>query len=75
MVSINRDWFNERFAFKGDVADLQSNPVRHYDPTLGRWLSEDPIGFNADSANVCSYVAPRQTPTGQKSGQNYYRHK
>lgn len=60
MVRINREFFNEQFAFKGEATDLQYNPVRHYDPTPGRWLSEEPVGCNADSANF--YVAPRQTP-------------
>lgn len=55
MVSINRELFDDRFAFKGEATDLQSNPIRHYDPTVGRWLNEEPIG----------YVAPRQTPTEQ----------
>ena len=32
--------------------DLQFNPIRHYDPTLGRWLNEDPDRLSADDANV-----------------------
>ena len=59
MVSINRELFRDDI--EGETTDLQFNPVRHYDPTLGRWLSEEPVGCNADSANVCRY-APRQTP-------------
>jgi hypothetical protein len=27
-----------------------------YDPTIGRWLSEDPIGFEAGDANLYRYV-------------------
>jgi hypothetical protein len=27
-----------------------------YDPKVGRWLSEDPIGFRADEANLSRYV-------------------
>jgi RHS repeat-associated protein len=26
---------------------LQYNGARHYDPTPGRWLNEDPLGFDA----------------------------
>jgi RHS repeat-associated protein len=59
MVRINR-LFNDDIGFQGDVTDLQFNPTRWYDPTVGRWLSEDPVGFCADGANFTSYVAPRQ---------------
>jgi RHS repeat-associated protein len=63
MVSINRELFSDDFAFRGDATtELQFNPIRWYDPTLGRWLNEDPVGFSADAANFTSYVAPRQTP-------------
>ena len=62
MVRINRELFSDDFAFKGETTDLQFNPIRHYDPTLGRWLNEEPVGCNAGNANVYSYVAPRQTP-------------
>jgi len=35
---------------------LQNNLNRWYDPSVGRWLSEDPIGFAAGDANVYRYV-------------------
>jgi RHS repeat-associated protein len=35
---------------------LQYNRARHFDPTIGRWLNEDPIGFE-DGANLYRYVA------------------
>jgi RHS repeat-associated protein len=35
---------------------LQYNNARWYDPTVGRWLSEDPIGFGASDANLLRYV-------------------
>ncbi len=50
MVSINRELFSDDF--KGEATDLQSNPTRWYDPTLGRWLIEDPVGFSADNAKI-----------------------
>ncbi len=44
------------FAFTGRLFDdstgLQNNLHRWYDPTIGRWLSEDPIGFTAGDANL-----------------------
>lgn len=64
MVRINR-LFNDEIGFQGDVSDLQLNRIRHYDSTLGRWLSEDPVGCNFDEVNFTSYVAPRQTLTEQ----------
>jgi RHS repeat-associated protein len=37
-------------------ADLQHNRARWYDPAVGRWLSEDPIGFQAGDVNLSRYV-------------------
>ncbi len=40
------------FAFTGHPFDkevgLQSNEIRHYDPTVGRWLNDDWIGYQPD---------------------------
>ncbi|MHB9048515.1 MAG: RHS repeat-associated core domain-containing protein, partial [Pirellulales bacterium] len=48
------------FGFTGRMYDtatkLQNNLHRSYDATVGRWLSEDPIGFNAGDANLSRYV-------------------
>jgi len=48
------------FGFTGRLNDestgLQNNLNRWYDPTVGRWLSEDPIGFSAGDANLYRYV-------------------
>ena len=35
---------------------LQYNCARWYDPEVGRWVSEDPIGFLAGDGNVTRYV-------------------
>jgi hypothetical protein len=35
---------------------LQNNLNRWYDPTVGRWVSEDPIGFAGGDTNVIRYV-------------------
>ena len=49
------------FAFTGRLSDsatgLQNNLNRWYDPEVGRWLSEDPIGFEGGDANLYRYVA------------------
>jgi uncharacterized protein RhaS with RHS repeats len=35
---------------------LQNNLNRWYDPSVGRWLSEDPIGYEAEDFNLYRYV-------------------
>ncbi|MCA9202349.1 MAG: RHS repeat-associated core domain-containing protein, partial [Planctomycetales bacterium] len=49
------------FEFTGrpfdDATGLQNNLNRWLDSTVGRWLSEDPIGFAADDANLNRYVS------------------
>lgn len=41
---------------------------RHYDPSSGRWLQQDPIGFKAEDVNLYRYVQNSATlahdPTG-----------
>ncbi len=48
------------FGFTGRLLDnetgLQNNLNRWYDPKVGRWISEDPIGFSAGDANLSRYV-------------------
>ncbi|MCL4695266.1 MAG: RHS repeat-associated core domain-containing protein [Candidatus Hydrogenedentes bacterium] len=40
---------------------LQNNLNRWYDPAVGRWLSEDPIGYEARDPNLYRYVDNRPT--------------
>jgi RHS repeat-associated protein len=53
-------YLDEAFAYTGRLFDketgLQNNLNRWYAPTIGRWLSEDPIGFAAGDANLYRYV-------------------
>lgn len=37
-------------------SDLQFNRARYYDAAIGRWISEDPIGFEAGDENLVRYV-------------------
>ncbi|MGL4554316.1 MAG: RHS repeat-associated core domain-containing protein [Gemmataceae bacterium] len=39
-----------------------------YDPTIGRWLTEDPIGFEGEDANLYRYVGNRPTNATDPSG-------
>ncbi|WP_162006865.1 RHS repeat-associated core domain-containing protein [Roseimaritima sediminicola] len=55
-----RDW-------DADV-ELQNNRARWYDPTTGRWLSQDPIGFAAGDSNLYRYVGNQPTTKSDPSG-------
>jgi RHS repeat-associated protein len=35
---------------------MQYNRARYYDPTTGRWISLDPMGFDAGDSNLYRYV-------------------
>jgi RHS repeat-associated protein len=60
------------FAFTARPFDpatgLQNNLNRWYDPVVGRWLSEDPIGFQASDANFYRYVDNMPTVATDPSG-------
>jgi RHS repeat-associated protein len=43
--------------------DLMFYRARWYDAAIGRFISEDPIGFNAGDANLSRYVMNRPTGT------------
>ncbi len=49
----------DRFDYIGRDFDpevvLQYNRARHYDPTVGRWINQDPVRFE-DGANLYRYV-------------------
>jgi hypothetical protein len=40
---------------------LQTNWCRHFDPTPGAWLTEEPIAFAADEANLRKYMGQDDT--------------
>ncbi|REK46751.1 MAG: RHS repeat-associated core domain-containing protein [Planctomycetota bacterium] len=51
-----------------DETGLQNNLHRWYDPVVGRWASEDPIGFAAGDANLYRYVGNGPTNAVDPSG-------
>jgi RHS repeat-associated protein len=61
------------FAFTGRPLDestgLQNNLHRWYDAAVGRWVSEDPVGFEAGDANLGRYVINRPTTLVDPDGQ------
>lgn len=51
--------FNNPYLYTGreaDSAGLYYYRARYYSPTMGRFISEDPIGFNGGQNNFYSYV-------------------
>jgi RHS repeat-associated protein len=46
-----------------------ADPTRQYDPTVGRFLSEDPMGFAAGDSNLDRYVGNGPTNATDPSGQ------
>ncbi len=60
------------FAYTGKLFDaktgLQWNINRWYDPKVGRWISEDPIGFEGKDWNLVRYVKNRPTMSNDPLG-------
>lgn len=68
---------NLRFAgrFWSDAAQLYENRARHYSPSLGRFIQEDPIGFRGGDLNRYRYVGNdphnRTDPSGLVEAMEY----
>jgi RHS repeat-associated protein len=55
--SVSSDRFRD-VARECDGEDaLQRNLIRSYDPTIGRWMSDEPIAFAGSDPNLYRYVA------------------
>ena len=61
-----------RYGFTGRERDtetgLNDHRNRYYDPEVGRWISEDPIGFAAGDVNIVRYVGNFVTGAVDPSG-------
>ncbi len=55
-----REWDKE--------TELQYNRARWYDPKTARWLTQDPLGFDAGDTNLYRYVNNRATMATDPSG-------
>ena len=51
---------------------LQYNRARYYDPVTARWISQDPLGFDAGDSNLYRYVANRTNMERDPSGFSWY---
>ncbi len=53
--------FGDRYKYTArewdSLTKLQGNRARWYDPATGKWMTQDPIGFNAQDSNLYRYVA------------------
>ncbi len=65
-----------RYAWTGRELDtetnLQYNRARYYDGATGRWISQDPLGFDAGDSNLYRYVTNRPTDQVDPSGLTIY---
>jgi RHS repeat-associated protein len=65
--------FSNRYQFTGREYDpttgLQYSRARWYDPQLGRFISEDSIGFGGGDVNLYTYVGNRPIAMVDPSGQ------
>ena len=61
-----------RYAWTGRELDaetgLQYNRARWYDPRIGSWVSQDPMGFSAGDSNLYRYVKNSPDNHGDPSG-------
>jgi RHS repeat-associated protein len=64
--------YRGRYAWTGREMDtetgLQYNRVRYYDSTTGRWISQDPVGFDAGDSNLYRYVTNQPLLKSDPSG-------
>jgi RHS repeat-associated protein len=60
LISVTKNIESISFAYTGKLTDkvseLQWNINRWYDSNVGRWMSEDPIGFRGKDQNLFRYV-------------------
>jgi RHS repeat-associated protein len=59
--AISVPFFRYTGKFTDDTTELQWNINRWYDANVGRWVSEDPIGFDANDVNLYRYVGNNTT--------------
>ena len=58
MQTTQRTWRNDRAQSRprsrndASSGNSKANPNRWYDATVGKWLSQDPIGFTAGDTNT-----------------------
>ncbi|MDR2644323.1 MAG: hypothetical protein LBC74_16205, partial [Planctomycetaceae bacterium] len=60
LISVTKNPDSTFFAYTGKLTDkvseLQWNINRWYDADVGKWMNEDPIGFDGTEVNIARYV-------------------
>lgn len=73
VISESNPAVKTRYKYTGREFDaetgLQYNRARYYDATIGRFVSEDPIGFGGGDFNFYRYVANRPVSATDPSGE------
>jgi RHS repeat-associated protein len=63
MIRIANSEPTSLFAFTGRAPDkeaaVEPNLLRHFDPAVGRWLDDEPVGHAAGDANQHRYADNR----------------
>jgi RHS repeat-associated protein len=66
----------DRYGYTGrelqTETNLQYNRARWYDPVTKRWLSQDPLGFDAGDSNLYRYVSNQPVGATDPTGQDIY---
>jgi len=72
LVNESHDTIDHLFGFTGREYDFETGlayyRARYYDPAVGRFLSEDPLGFGAGDTNLSRYVSNSPLDSTDPSG-------
>ena len=72
VISETNPSFGDRYKFTArefdSVTGLQYNRARYYDPAIGRWTSQDPLGFDGGDRNLYRYVFNNPTNRTDPAG-------
>ncbi len=78
VISESNPAVNTRYKYTGREFDaeteIQYNRARYYDAAIGRFMSEDPIGFAGGDSNIYRYVNNRVTNSTDPTGNWEYDH-
>jgi len=76
IINESNSTMSDRYLYTGAefdrVTGLQYNEVRYYDPTTGRWTSEDPVRFAAGDTNLYRYIFNNPTNATDPSGEGVW---
>lgn len=74
ITDIGNPFFNQPYTYTGREYDPETGlyyyRARYYDATIGRFISEDPIGFAAGDVNLYRYVGNRPLYQTDPMGRN-----